>query len=97
MTSSAYEQHKGKLTLRLAWLARLELVTVPRYYDLLKLENRTAFKLGLRQFNLQLVDMNRTCKPYRPVNQCKSKNRDNSQALFVQNKWKEGWIKSDEN
>ena len=51
---------REKLTLQLAWLAGKELVSVPRYLDLLQLENRTALKFGLQQLNLQLVDVNHT-------------------------------------
>ena len=89
--TSSCEQQGGKLTLQLAWLAGKELVTVPRYQDLLQLENRTALKLGLQQFfNLQLADVNHTymriqnvTESYKHVNpQCKSKNRDNS-AVFI--------------
>ena len=76
------------------------------FKDLLQLESRTALKLGLQQFNLQLVDVNHTgicipnenCTSIHVNPQCKSKNRDKS-ALFIltdqlittsQNKWKEG-------
>ena len=55
--TSAYESQGGKLTLQLAWLAREELVTVPRYWDLLQLQNRTALKLGLQQINLEPVEV----------------------------------------
>ena len=53
------------------------------------------------------MDINRICKPYKLVNQCKLKNRGitvlylyyskNQLTTTSQNKWKEGWIKSDEN
>ena len=61
--TSAYEQQGEKLTLQLAWLTGKELVTVltvPRYQDLLQLENRTALKLGIQQCNLQFVEINHT-------------------------------------
>ena len=59
--TSAYEPQGGKLTLQLAWLAREELVTVPRYWDLLQLENGTVLKLELQQINLQPVEIMHAC------------------------------------
>ena len=68
--------------------------------------HRTALKLGLQQFNLQLINVNctGTCiKMWINVDpQCKSKNRNNSALLILtdqlittsRNKWIEGWIKS---
>ena len=45
--TSACEQQGGKLTLQLAWLAGKELVTVPRYQDLLPLETGQHSNLDL--------------------------------------------------
>ena len=46
--TSGYEQQGGKLTPRLAWLAGLELFTIPGYYGSATTENRTALKPGLQ-------------------------------------------------
>ena len=55
--------NKGKLTLQLAWLAGKELVTIPRYQiGSATTGNRTGLKLGLQQFNLQLVNVNHMVK-----------------------------------
>ena len=103
-TTSAYEQQGGKVTLQLAWLAGKELVTVPQYWDLLQLENRTALKLGLQQFNLQLMnEIIQACATKMQIvpackSQGKSKNSWDNSVLFIltdqviatsQKKWKE--------
>ena len=76
---SAYEHQGEKLTQRLASLAGLELVTIPRYLGSATTGNRTALKLGLQRFNLQLVNV--LC--IEQVNlTSKSKNKDNS-SLFI--------------
>ena len=66
--TSACKQQGAKLALQLAWLAGKELVTIPRYQDLQQLENRTALKLGLKQFNLQLMNLDHTAMCIQNVN-----------------------------
>ena len=51
------EQQGEKLTLRLAWLAEKELVTVLGYYGSATTGNRTALKPRLQQLSLRLVNV----------------------------------------
>ena len=82
---------RGKLTLQLAWLARKELVTIPRYRICYNRKQDST-----QTWTSTVKSSARERKSYSQVNaQCKSKNRNNN-ALFIltdqlfttsQNKW----------